>query len=168
MSGQCGQNFTFLTLQWHCSTGLTAARENRVTGETPALWRCHGCRPGKGRRGFKGEEENSEQSVTHRRHCPHSKHSHCTELHICGEGARCRNTSETLCESQTFLRWEGWKPPNSTTVLFPGKEKDVPLPAVLYPSCNRNGPPKPSSWNPSHPGAVGVQHNVRKGGVGAQ
>lgn len=142
ISGQSGQNSTFLTLQWHCSVGLTAERGHRVTWETPALWRCHGCRPGRGRRVFKGEEENSEQSVTHRRHCPHSKHRRCTELQTC-KGAR---THQKLYGSPKHS-WgeEDEKPHKQQHRAFPSKETDVPLPAVPHPSWHRKGSPKPSS-----------------------
>lgn len=47
-----------------CEQGVTAERGHRATWETPALWRCHRSRPGRGRTVFKGKEENSEQSVT--------------------------------------------------------------------------------------------------------
>lgn len=113
MSGQPGQNSIFLTQLWCCSSSLTAEGGHRVTWETPALWRCHRSRPRRDRRVFKSKEANSEQSVTHRTDCPDSKCRGYPELQICGEGARCRNTSEPLWEPQTFLSEEDEKAPTA-------------------------------------------------------
>lgn len=170
MSGQPGQNSIFLTLLWCCSSSLTAEGGHRVTWETPALWRCHRSRPGRDRTVFKSKEENSEQSVTHRTHCPDSKCRGYPELQICGEGARYKNTSEHLWDPQTFLSEEDEKP-QQQPCAFPGKEQDEPWQQCHSPPATGMAHQNfPAGWNPqpSHPGAVGVQQNMRKEGVGAQ